>query len=435
MAQKSIKSFFYNLIKRSEVRPARYGVRYSNSKKIVSEETSMQVSAYYRGITYLATQVAKLPFVVKDYKNAVLHNDQITKLINLAPNSEQSSFHFKLAMMYNAVNHGNSFAEIERDTLGRAKNLWIIPTEWVDVLRAPSGDLVYRVNAESGNTIHLKSQDVFHIKNFHTKDGIIGFGLIPYAATILGISLASDEMAAGLFANGGIPSGVLTTPGALSDEAYARLKIDWDKKRSGENANSVAILEEGAKYESTIIPPDNLQFLETRQFNVLEIARFLGLPPSKLFDIQKASYASLEQSNLEVATDTLDAWCKSWESEVDIKLLNYQYGGRKSEMDLYEVFRGDMSARSNYFTKMMQSAALTPNEIRNKEGLAPYEGGDRLFIANNNYAPVDRIDEIIDSDLKKNEAVLTPEGNQADNQAEQDVENRLNETIINFLEK
>jgi phage portal protein BeeE len=149
--------------------------------------------------------------------------------------------------------------------------------------------------------------------------------------------------------------------------------------------------------------PDVLQFLESREFNILEIARFLGLPPSKLFDIKGQNYNSQEQSNLEVATDTLDAWTKNLEIEADIKLLNKRFGGRRTEMDLYEIFRGDMTTRANYFSKMMQAGAITPNQIRMKEGLAPYEGGDRYWIAVNNFSPADRVDEIIDSQITKNE--------------------------------
>jgi hypothetical protein len=102
-----------------------------------------------------------------------------------------------------------------------------------------------------------------------------------------------------------------------------------------------------------------------------------------------------------VATDTLDAWARNLECEADVKLLNNRRGGRKTEFDMYAVFRGDMETRSQYFNRMMQNAAMTPNEIRQKEGMSPYEGGERFFIATNNFSPADRIDEIVDSQINK----------------------------------
>jgi hypothetical protein len=122
-----------------------------------------------------------------------------------------------------------------------------------------------------------------------------------------------------------------------------------------------------------------------------------------LFDSDSAKFNNVEHQNLQVVTDVLDAWARNLESEADMKLLNGRRFGRRTEFDLYAVFRGDMVTRSTYFKNMMQTAAMTPNEIRLKEGLAPYEGGDRFFIASNNFTPEDRIDEVIDSQISKNE--------------------------------
>jgi HK97 family phage portal protein len=211
------------------------------------------------------------------------------------------------------------------------------------------------------------------------------------------------------------------------------VKQSWKENHSGRKSGGVAILEEGTKFNPTSMSPDVLQFLQSRQFNVLEIARFLGLPPTKLFDVTAATYSNQEQSNLEVATDTLDAWARALESEADVKLLNKQYGGRRSEMDLYAIFRGDMNTRANYFSKMMQVSSLSPNEIRMKEGLAPYEGGDRYFIAVNNYSPADRIDEIVDAQIAKGEPKETKDIEEKDDVEEKD-DKALVQAAIKYLE-
>ena len=270
----------------------------------------------------------------------------------------------------------------------------------------------------SGGDVYFSPRDIFHVRNFHTKDGLLGQGVVAYGREVLGIQIAADNMAAGLFHNSGIPSGVITHPGKLSDEAYKRLKESWAEPQSGKKSGSTSILEEGSKYEPIKISPDTLQFLQSRQFGVLEIARFLGVPPTKLFDVTAATYSNVEQSNLEVATDTLDTWATNLEMEADVKLLNKRYGGRFTNIDLYSVFRGDMESRAKYFKDMISIGSMTPNQVRAREGLPGYgKVGDNYYIATNNYTPVNRMDEVIDAEItQKTKPATSP----ADQQPKKD---------------
>lgn len=426
----------FNIRKSSKdlVNPPKRGIGFS-SGVTVSEDSAMQISAFYRGVIYISSQIAKLPWEVKDRKNLLI-DDSVSYLIGLSPNPEMNAMSFRLYLIQSALIHGNGYAEIERDTLGRAVNLWPLPASRVEPWRTPEGELVYKVlgGSFSGESVYLQSKDIFHIKNFHTKDGITGQGIVAYAINTLGISLGADRMAGNLFSNGGLPSGVLEVPGVLSDEAFERVKKSWEQAHTGRKSGGIAVLEEGMKYNAVAMQPDVMQFLESRKFNVLEIARFLGLPPTKLFDIEASTYSNQEQSNLEVATDTLDSWCRALEMEADIKLLNKRYGGKRTEFDLYEIFRGDMTTRSNYFSKMMQVAAISPNEIRIKEGMAPYSDGDRFFVAANNFTPADRIDEVIDSQVNTQEPrTVSPE--ETDTQELLDSERELTEIVKEYLRK
>jgi HK97 family phage portal protein len=370
----------------------------------VNSDSAMEVSAFYRGVTYISTQIAKLPWEIKDKNNKILWDSRVMLLLDLAPNSEMTAFNFKTWLISQAIIKGNGYAEIERNILGEPVALWPIPSDYVMPQRNIStGELVYRVVAGGWQSqdIYLNPNDVFHVRNLYSRDGVMGQGLISYATTTLGISLGADNLANNLFANGGLPSGVLEVAGSLDDETYERLKESWKSQNAGRKSGGIAILEEGMKFNPISMAPDVLQFLDSRKFSVIEISRFLGLPPTKLFDSDSARYNNIEHANLEVATDTLDSWAKNLEQEADVKLLKYRFGGRHSELDLYAVFRGDMNTRATYFTKMMQSGSMTPNEIREKEGLAPYAGGDRFYIATNNFTPHDRIDEVIDSQVNK----------------------------------
>ena len=417
----------FNKAKSQKSKPSvvRHPFNYSGGT-LVTPDTSMRVAAFYRGLIYISSQIAKLPWELKDESNRVLNNNT-SYLIKTSPNEEISSFSFRLYMTQMAIIYGNAYAEIERDILGRPVALWPIDPTRVLADRTVEGKLYYRVMSgefTTGEEVILLPKDIFHVKNFHTKDGIVGQGVVAYASTVLGISAGADGFANGLFANGGMPSGVLKTPGSLSDEAYKRIKDDWNKNHSGKKVGGTALLEEGTTYEAISHEPQVMQFLESRKFSVVEIARFLGLPPSKLFDTEVATYANIEQSNLEVATDTLDAWARNYETEADMKLIGRV--GRHTEMDLYAVFRGDMETRSSYFTKMMQVGGMTPNEIRKREGMAPYAGGDRYYIATNNYTPSDRMDEVIDSQVKGKEVAKDNANNSPDNK-DQDLVNSLSE--------
>ena len=189
-----------------------------------------------------------------------------------------------------------------------------------------------------------------------------------------------------------------------------RLKKSWDEQQGGRKTGGTALLEEGITYEGLNIDPEALQFIQSRQFGILEIARFLGVPPTKLFDVTAATYSNVENANLEVATDTLDSWATNLEMEADVKLLNNRFGDRFTDIDLYSIFRGDMQTRASYFKTMMSVGAMTPNQIRAREGLPPYPEGDNYYIATNNFTPVDRLDEVIDADIaqKTKPAAVAP---------------------------
>lgn len=382
---------------------------------VVNEDSAMQVAAFNRGLIYISTQIAKLPWDVKDVDNNIVQGP-VSNLINLAPNEEMNSFLWKLCMVQNAIIHGNAYSEIERDMVGRPIAIWPLESQRMELARNTEGKLVYVYHDPEKGDLYFNPRDIFHVRNFHTKDGLVGNGLVWYGREVLGIQIAADTMASGLFHNSGIPSGVLTHPGRLSDEAYKRIKESWSEQQSGRKSGSTAILEEGVKYEPIKIDPEALQFLQSRQFGVLEIARFLGVPPTKLFDVTAATYSNVEQANLEVATDTLDTWATNLEMEADVKLLNNRYGGRFTDIDLYSIFRGDMKSRSDYFKAMLSIGAITPNQIRAREGLPGYgKVGDNYYIATNNYTPVSRMDEVIDAEIAKKTANTGPGQQQQDN--------------------
>lgn len=416
-----------------------YGPRrpfYFKGNTVVNEDAAMQVAAFNRGLIYISTQIAKLPWDLKDRENNILE-DNISRLLNLSPNPEMNAFVWRLVMIQQAIINGNSYAEIERDGIGRPIALWPLESCRMDLQRTISGQLVYKYADPEGGDIFFSPRDIFHVRNFHTKNGLVGQGIVSYAREVLGIQIAADEMASGIFHNSGIPSGILKHPAKLSDEAYKRLKESWDKQQGGKKSGSTSILEEGMTYEAVNIDPEALQFLESRQFGILEVARFLGVPPTKLFDVTAATYSNVENANLEVATDTLDSWATNLEMEADVKILSNRFGGRFTQFDLYSIFRGDMKTRADYFKAMMSVAAITPNQIRNLEGLPPYAKGGNYYIATNNFTPVERMDEVIDADIaqKTRNAESNDSSSSREDDSDEDLQRQreLEQAALKFL--
>lgn len=407
-------SALYDRFKR-QISYARSVFHYSGGQP-VTPDTAMKVAAFYRGVTYIATQMANLPWEVKDYNQNILDKDRVAYLLNVAPNPEMNAHSFRIAMVANALIYGNFIAEIQRNYYGQPVALWPICQYDIYPWRDEEGTLWYRVAGGSrvrpGEDLLLAPSDVFHIKNINSLDGIVGQGLIYYAVNTLGITLGADAMASSLFSNMGMPSGVISVKGALSVDAAKRLKDNWEdahgNKGDKKKAGGTAVLEQDASFTPINMSPNLLQFLESRKFGVLELCRFFGLPPSKLFDTEAATYNNIEQSNLEVATDTLNTWARALEAEGDNKLLNGQFAGKYTELDLYEVFRGDMKTRGQYFKDMMQTGSITPNQIRRKEGMAPYKGGDEYYIATNNYTPASMVKEVIQAQITKSNTPNTP---------------------------
>jgi HK97 family phage portal protein len=385
----------------------------------VTEDTAMQVAAFYRGVTYISTQIGKLPWRVKNKDNEIQDRNKVDQILRLTPNPETNSMMLRMFLIQQALIYGNGYAEIERDNVGRVVALWPMLSRDVQPVRlAGTNELVYRIvggGLNGATDTFLRKQNIFKLANFHTKDGIHGLGLIEFASETLGTAKGADQFANSLFSNGGMPSGVLKTDRTLSEEASGRIIESWKTSHGGRKVGGTALLEEGLSYEAISHDPQVLQFLESRKFSVLELARFLGLPPTKLFDTNAATFNNIENANLEVATDTLDAWARNLETEADVKLLSNGFGGNRTEIDLQAVFRGDMETRSQYFTRLMQAAAITPNEIRIAEGKSPYKGGDRYYVATNNYTPADKVDELLESQTSSNQP--NPEETELNNAA------------------
>lgn len=231
--------------------------------------------------------------------------------------------------------------------------------------------------------IYLRREDVLHIPGLGF-DGLVGYSPIAMAKNAVGMTLACEEYGASFFANGATPGGVLEHPGVLKDPA--KVRDSWHKVYGGSrNAGKVAVLEEGMKYQQIGIPPEEAQFLETRKFQINEIARMYRIPPHMVGDLEKSSFSNIEQQSLEFVKYTLDPWVVRWEQALQKALLLPQ---EKNEyfikLNVDGLLRGDYASRMNGYAVGRQNGWLSANDIREMEDQNPIpeeDGGD-LYLVN-----------------------------------------------------
>ena len=262
----------------------------SSSGKAVNEKTALQTTAVYACVRILAETIASLPFHTYRYtlngkEKAIEH--PIYYLLHSEPNPEMTSFVFRETLMSHLLLWGNAYAQIIRDGRGRVLGLYPLLPNKVIVNRNQHGELVYQYEKE-GQTYFLRSYEVLHIPGLGF-DGIIGYSPIDMAKNAVGMAIATEEYGAKFFANGANPGGVLEHPGVVKDPA--RIRESWNAVYQGSsNAHRVAVLEEGMKFQSIGIPLEQAQFLETRKFQINEIARIFRIPPHMIGDLEKSSF-------------------------------------------------------------------------------------------------------------------------------------------------
>lgn len=367
----------------------------TTSGKPVNERTAMQTTAVYACVRILAEAIASLPLHVYEYQDdggkKLVHDHPLYYLLHDEPNPEMTSFVFRETLMSHLLIWGNAYAQIIRDGAGRVLGLYPLLPDKMDVQRNDKGNIYYVYSRNSdenpmfkeyGN-IKLKAEDVLHIPGLGF-DGLIGYSPIAMAKNAVGMTLACEEYGASFFANGANPGGVLEHPGVLKDPS--KVRESWNSVYRGvNNAHKIAVLEEGMKYQQIGIPPEEAQFLETRKFQINEIARLYRIPPHMVGDLDKSSFSNIEQQSLEFVKYTLDPWVIRWEQSLQRSLLLPGEKGKYFiKLNVDGLLRGDYQSRMNGYAVGRQNGWFSANDIREMENMNPIpdEEGGNLYLIN-----------------------------------------------------
>ena len=369
----------------------------TTSGKPVNERTAMQTTAVYACVRILSETIASLPLHVYAYREdggkELVHNHPLYYLLHDEPNPEMTSFVFRETLMSHLLIWGNAYAQIIRDGAGRVLGLYPLMPDKMEVERDEKGRIYYiysRQSDENPNFKHygdivLKEEDVLHIPGLGF-DGLVGYSPIAMAKNAVGMTLACEEYGASFFANGANPGGVLEHPGVLKDPR--KVRESWNSVYQGSNnAHKVAVLEEGMKYQQIGIPPEEAQFLETRKFQINEIARLYRVPPHMVGDLEKSSFSNIEQQSLEFVKYTLDPWVIRWEQSMQkALLLPGEKGKYFIKLNVDGLLRGDYQSRMNGYATGRQNGWFSSNDIREMENMNPIpdEEGGNLYLINGN---------------------------------------------------
>ena len=368
----------------------------SSAGKNVNEFTAMQTTAVYACVRILAESIASLPLHLYEYdgqgqKKAPEH--PLYFLLHDSPNPEMTSFIFRETAMIHLLLFGNSFSQILRDGMGRVIGLYPLLPNHMSVDRDENGEIVYTYTPindsspkiKSGRQIKLRRQDVLHIPGLGF-DGLVGYSPIAMAKNAVGMTLACEDYGSAFFANGARPGGVLKHPGVLKDPS--KLRDSWQAVYGGTaNTGKVVVLEEGVEYQPITIPPEEAQFLETRKFQIDEIARLFRVPPHMIGDLEKSSFNNIEQQSLEYVKYTLNPWVVRWEQSLQKALINPAERGKYFiKFNVDGLLRGDYQSRMAGYAVGRQNGWLSSNDIREMENMNPIpdEEGGNLYLINGN---------------------------------------------------
>lgn len=349
----------------------------------VGPGNALESSTVLACVTVLAGDVGQL--AMKLYRRmergkTVAFDHPLYTLLHDEPNTEMTAGTLQETLMGHLLTWGNAYCEIEWGADGYPVALWPLLPDRMTVKRE-RGALLYEYRPDQTTPIMLPAYRVLHIPGL-SFDGLVGYSPVRLQMQTLSGERAAAEFGWRFFGNGARPGVVLKHPGKLTNEAAVRIRQSWNDMYSGvERSHRAAVLEEGMDIATLGIPPEEAQFLQTRQFTKREIASIYQVPPQRIGDMETATYASAEQFSQDYVKFSLNRWLTRFERAVHAKLL---VGPEKRdyvvEFERNALIITQTSERFAAYSTGIQSGVLTPNEARERENLNPLPGGDSLLL-------------------------------------------------------
>lgn len=369
------------------------GLSYGVASTPIAITTALQLSAVYRCVEVISDAIASQTWEYLEYtdKGGWASNPfhDVAYLLNNEPHPAMSRYTLMKTLVSKILLEGAGYLKINRKfDMGNPVSLELI-CDPVKIFQRTDGTLYYTIG-NPGEEITVDGADMIHILNF-SYDGLSGISTLQHAFNTMGLAYASESSAKGFFLSGANMSGILQTAGKLTPDKAKGIKDSWAAAFdvSSGQPGGIAVMESGLTFTPVTVNPKDAQMLETRQFNVVEICRFFGVSPAKVFDSNNLTYSNIESFQLGFLTDTISPLDSKIEAEFNRKLLRPGLR-RKTRLNLNidDLLRGNMDSTANYVSKMFQCGGYTVNEVRAKVGNPKVKGGDKAY-APMNLIPVD----------------------------------------------
>lgn len=367
----------------------------------VGDATALNISAYWRGLSLISTSEAMLPLHLfrRSGRGKERADDHpLYDVLHRRPNPRMTSFTWRQTMAAHRIMWGNAFSFKEKNARGIVTALWPMNPARMTVqlerltdaqIRARVQPRVrYRYVHVNGQEVVYEADAIHHIRGL-SPDGLVGYPVLTLMRHSLGLARAGEKAQSSVFKNAARPSVVLVHPTTLPQGKREELADDWQTAYSGTaNTGRVAILEDGMKLVPFGFPPEDAEFLATRTFQVLEFARWLGVPPHKLYELTRATFSNIEQQALEYLTDSLNGGLVNWEQQMLLDLLDPE---RAMDDDVFPEFdrnglmQADMRARAFFYQTMRSIGVFNADDIAARENIneLPDELGKRYFVPAN----------------------------------------------------
>jgi HK97 family phage portal protein len=352
----------------------------------VGPDQAETVSAFYRGVQLVSNSVAKLPLIMYrrlddgGKERAPAH--PLYQVLHSQPNTWQTSFEWRRLLMRDIILRGNGYSRIIEGPRGFADQLRRIHPDLVTPEQLESGRIVYHIkHPKTHQTTTATQDDIFHLRGV-SDDGVTGKSVITWARDSIGLAMATEGYAARLFGQGAMHGGVIKMPPGmpLTPEASDRMARSFQAATSGpQNWHRPVILELGAEWKETTMTGEDSQYLLSRKFSVTEMARWLGVPPHKIYDLDRSTNNNIEHQALEWVSDDLSNWLVMWEQAIarDLILATDRYF---AEHNVDALLRGDSAARGEFYSKMFNIGAVSQNEVRIRENMNRLQDGDTYYV-------------------------------------------------------
>lgn len=347
----------------------------------VAPETAMRLSVVYACVRILSEVFATLPFVLyrvkSDGTKKRITDHYMYGLLGKRPNEFQNAFEWREMVQAHLVLRGNAYNEIIANKSGEIEQLLPLHPDRVKLEPLPNGSYRYRYKMADGTDRILTRGQVWHMRGL-SSDGRRGLSPLELARESIAVGLSAQDYGARFFANDAKPTGGwIEFPGQFKDKAARDVfRESWQAAQAAIAKGKIAVLDSGMQYHEVGVTNDDAQFLETRKFQITDIARFFRIPPHMVGDLEKATFSNIEQESLNFVIYSMTPWCERWEASVESELL-LDDDRFEVEFDVTNLLRGDSKARSEYYNSGITGGWLVRNEARAKENLPAIVGLDK----------------------------------------------------------